>query len=99
MRGKKMIKSSLVIIASIFAIFTTHYVLGKLDIVGETTSWFNDDTFNIVGEIKNNGTHDVDFVKVIASLYNADGAVIGSDFIYTDPSTIEAGDTCNTSRV
>ena len=67
--------------------------MGKLDIVGETTSWFNDDTFNIAGEINNNGTRDVDFVKVIATLYSAEGTVIGSDFTYTDPSTIKAGDT------
>jgi len=66
--------------------------MGKLDIVGETTSWFNDDTFNIAGEINNNGTRDVDFAKVSATLYNADGNVIGSDFTYTDPSTIPAGD-------
>ena len=66
--------------------------MGKLDIVGNTTSWFNNDTFNIAGEINNNGSRDVDFVKVIATLYNADGTVIGSDFTYTDPSTIPAGD-------
>lgn len=88
-----MIKSFLTIAASIMVIVATQNVAGKLDIVGNTTSWFNDDTFNIAGEIRNNGTRGVDFVKVIATLYNADGTVIGSDFTYTDPSTIEAGDT------
>lgn len=79
-------------LTSIALIIGTENVLGKLDILGDTTSWFNDDTFNIAGEINNNGTRDVDFVKVSATLYNTDGTVIGSDFTYTDPSTIPAGD-------
>jgi hypothetical protein len=82
----------LLLLAASILVFSQN-AMGKLDIVGETTSWFNDDTFNIAGEINNNGTRDVDFVKVIATLYNPEGTVIGSDFTYTDPSTIEAGDT------
>jgi hypothetical protein len=92
-RGKIMIKTVLLLTISIGMVMTTQNVMGKLNILGETTSWFNDDTFNIAGEIRNNGSRDVDFVKVSATLYNVDGAVIGSDFTYTDPSTIPAGST------
>lgn len=92
MRSRIMIKTTLLLLVSM-AIITTQNVSAKLDIVGNTTSWFNDDTFNIAGEIYNNGSRDVDFVKVSATLYNAAGTVIGSDFTYTNPSTISAGDT------
>jgi hypothetical protein len=88
-----MNKPLLILLVLTVVPITTQTVLGKLDIVGNTTSWFNDDTFNIAGEIRNNGTREVDFVKVTATLYNGAGTVIGSDFTYTDPSTIESGDT------
>lgn len=87
-----MSESFLIFLVLTVVPLTTQNVLGKLDIVGNTTSWFYDDTFNIAEEIRNNGTSDVDFVKVTATLYNAAGTVIGSDFTYTDPSTIESGD-------
>lgn len=92
MMRMKMTKPFLLLLAA-SVLVVPHNAMGKLDIVGETTSWFNDDTFNIAGEINNNGTRDVDFVEVIATLYNSDGTVIGSDSIYTNPSTIEVGDT------
>jgi len=87
-----MIKSFLFIMVFMVLILGTQNIVGKLDIVGNTTSWFNDDTFNIAGEIRNNGSRATDFVKVVATLYNEEGTVIGSDFTYTDPSTVEAGD-------
>lgn len=84
---------SFLLLASIILIIGIENVQGKLNIARDTTSWFNDDTFNIAGEIYNNGSRDVDFVKVSATLYNAAGTVIGSDLTYTNPSTIPAGDT------
>jgi hypothetical protein len=93
MKSKKMIKLIFLFLVSIAITFGPQNVLGKLDIVGDTTSWFNDDTFNIAGEISNNGSRAVDFVKVSATLYNVGGTVIGSDLTYSDPSTIPAGDT------
>jgi hypothetical protein len=92
-RRKMMIKTLYLLLVSITITTSIQNVSGKLDILGETTSWFNDDTFNIAGEIRNNGSRDVDFVKISATLYNSDGTVIGSDFTYMDPSTIPAGDT------
>jgi hypothetical protein len=38
MRSKKMDRSFLPLLASIVAVLTTHNALGKLEIVGETTS-------------------------------------------------------------
>ena len=63
-----MNKSILLLLVLIGVAITTQNVSGKLDILGDTTSWFSDDTFNIAGEIRNNGTRDVDFVKVTATL-------------------------------
>ena len=45
----------------------------------------------IDGKVKNSGQETANFVKVIASFYNSDNAIIGSDMSYTDPSTIGAG--------
>jgi hypothetical protein len=42
-------------------------------------------------EVKNNGTETAKFVKVIATFYNINNVVLGSDFTYTNPDTIEAG--------
>lgn len=93
MRSRIVNKTIFLLLVSIAQMITAQNVVGKLDIAGDTTSWFNDDTFNIAGEIYNNGSRDVDSVEVSATLYNAAGTVIGSDFTYTNPSTIPAGDT------
>ncbi len=63
-----MNKSILLLLVLIGVAITTQNVSGKLDILGDTTSWFSDDTFNIAGEIRNNCTRDIDFVKVTATL-------------------------------
>ena len=43
------------------------------------------------GEVKNFGSTCVAFVKVIATFYDSQGRVIGSDFSYTDPDRLEPG--------
>jgi hypothetical protein len=35
----------------------------------------------------------IDFVKVTGTFYDASNRVIGIDFAFTDPSTVEAGET------
>jgi len=42
----------------------------------------------IRGEVKNIGRACVDYVKIIATFYDAEGRVIGSDFTYSDPSRL-----------
>ncbi|HET6589500.1 MAG TPA: FxLYD domain-containing protein [Candidatus Nitrosocosmicus sp.] len=51
---------------------------------------YNDERFGdeIIGEILNNGTITAEYAKVSVSFYDENGAILGSDFTYTDPSTI-----------
>ena len=51
----------------------------------------DDPTMDINGEIQNNGTRTLDFVKVTATFYDTTNSVLGSDFTYTDPNTVESG--------
>jgi hypothetical protein len=50
-------------------------------------------TMNINGEIQNSGTQSLDFVKTNATFYDMNNQVIGSDFTYTKPDTLEPGQT------
>jgi hypothetical protein len=52
---------------------------------------FGSTSLDLNGEIKNNGTETAKFVKLIATFYNINNVVLGSDFTYTNPDTIEAG--------
>jgi hypothetical protein len=52
---------------------------------------FGSTSLDLNGEVKNNGTETAKFVKVIATFYNINNVVLGSDFTYTNPDTIEAG--------
>ena len=48
--------------------------------------------YDLVGEIKNIGSEEVSFVKIIATFYDKDDIVIGTDFTYTDPSDLSVGE-------
>jgi hypothetical protein len=48
---------------------------------------------HVVGEVKNGLSRSIDFVKVTGTFYDAGNSVIGTDFTFTDPSTLEAGET------
>jgi hypothetical protein len=52
---------------------------------------FGSTSLDLNGEVKNNATETAKFVKVIATFYNINNVVLGSDFAYTNPDTIEAG--------
>jgi hypothetical protein len=54
---------------------------------------YNDESFGdeIVGEILNNGTITAEYAKVSVSFYDENGAILGSQYTYTDPSTIDPG--------
>lgn len=47
---------------------------------------------NIVGEVKNNGTVECTFTKVVVTCYDQNGKVVASDFTYCDPDTIGDGE-------
>ena len=46
---------------------------------------------HIVGEIENTGVETLEFVKVIATIYDKEGTVIGTDRAYTQPHTLKRG--------
>jgi hypothetical protein len=48
-------------------------------------------SMHIVGEVLNQAPMTAEFVKIIATLYNANGQVIGTDFTYADPSDLAPG--------
>ncbi len=54
---------------------------------------YNSERFGdeIVGEILNNGTITAEYAKVSVSFYDANGAILGSEFTYADPSTLVPG--------
>jgi hypothetical protein len=56
-----------------------------------TNEILDDPTMEINGEIQNNRTESLDFVKVTATFYDVADSVIGSDFAYTDPDNLEPG--------
>jgi len=47
--------------------------------------------YDSIGEIENRGEEDVSFVKIIATFYDKDDIVIGTDYTYTDPSDLRPG--------
>jgi hypothetical protein len=52
-----------------------------------SSSSFRDDNgaYHIVGEVKNNSpTDSMNYVKIVATLYDKTGKVVGTDFTYTD---------------
>lgn len=48
---------------------------------------------HVVGEVKNDSPSTVEFAKVIATFYDGNNQVVGTDYAYTNPSTIQAGNT------
>ena len=46
---------------------------------------------HIVGEVLNQAPVTAKFVKIIATFYNANGQVIGTDFAYADPPDLAPG--------
>jgi hypothetical protein len=48
---------------------------------------------HVVGEVENGLSRSIDFVKVTGTFYDANNSVIGTDFTFTDPNTLEVGET------
>jgi len=48
--------------------------------------------FHVVGEIENVSPNPVELVKVIGTFYDVNGKVVGTDFSFTDPAILSAGD-------
>ena len=54
-----------------------------------TDEILDDPTMDIDGEIQNTGTETLDFVQVTATFYDQSNSILGSDFTYTEPYTLE----------
>ena len=48
--------------------------------------------YHIVGEVENSSPNSITSVKIIATLYNSNNGVVGTDSAYTNPSDIGPGD-------
>ena len=48
-------------------------------------------SLHIVGEVINESYQPVRFVEITATFYDANNGVIGTDFTYTSPSTLQPG--------
>jgi hypothetical protein len=47
----------------------------------------------VVGEVENGLGRAINFVKVTGTFYDANKQVLGTDFVFTDPNSLEAGET------
>lgn len=50
-------------------------------------------SMHIVGEVRNDSPFTAEFVKIIGTFYDNNNNVVGTDFTYTEPYTIGAGNT------
>ena len=46
-------------------------------------------TFNIDGEVMNKGTETRDYVQITATFYDANKSILGSEFTFTEPTTLQ----------
>jgi hypothetical protein len=66
--------------------------LGRQDLVIHGDSYYVEyGWLHVIGEVQNTGTTPAEFVKLIVTLYDASGNVVGMDFAYTDLDIIPAG--------
>jgi hypothetical protein len=49
-------------------------------------------SFHIVGELKNNSTDPLDFVKVVSTFYDDTGKIVGTDFPYANIKILRSGE-------
>jgi hypothetical protein len=56
-------------------------------------SYIDGNWLHVQGEVENTGTSDAEYVKLVITLYDISGNVVGVDFTYTTLSTIPAGGT------
>jgi hypothetical protein len=68
--------------------------LGRQDLVILSHSTATEyDWLHIRGEVSNTGSTDAEYVKIVATLYDAASNVIGVGFTYTELDVVAAGDT------
>lgn len=68
--------------------------LSRQDIVIVSHESYQDgDWLHVRGEVKNTGTTQAEYVKLIVTLYNTDGKVVGTDYTYTSLDIVQPGET------
>jgi hypothetical protein len=87
--------SSLVVIVSLTLIAYNQVVLASPQSsqgpdITLLSQRYNEDS--LVGEVTNNGTAIAEFVKVSASFYDDNGNIVGREFTFADPHTLNPGD-------
>lgn len=65
----------------------------ELQIQGVSDSEDDLGYYYINGEVENTGTEGVEYVEVVASIYDSGGNIIETNFVYTNPETLDPGDT------
>jgi hypothetical protein len=60
-----------------------------------STTMHEDSIHDIVisGEVKNRGTETTNFVQIIATFYDPNNMTVGNKFTYTEPTTLQPGQT------
>src|SRR5688572_22733179 len=66
---------------------------GGVDILSTSTYRSSIGSLHLVGEVANNTQSTVEFVKVIVSYYAADGALVATDYTYTEMDELGPGET------
>jgi len=61
---------------------------GQVVIISHQGYYVSTGSYYVVGEVENQTGHDVQFVEVIGTFYDADGKVIATDSAYTEPANL-----------
>jgi hypothetical protein len=56
--------------------------------VSSINSYWNGDYYNVVGEVANNGSTNINYVEIISTFYDKDNKIIGTKNTFTNPTTI-----------
>ena len=64
-----------------------------LSVSSQTSRTDNYGYFEIVGEVRNSGGTTAEYVKIVATYYNSEGTVIGTDYTYSSLDQIATGQT------
>jgi len=64
-----------------------------MEVLNSASRFDSGDAYHVVGELRNQHAEERTYVKVLITLYDATGAVIGADYSYTEPHTLAPGET------
>ncbi|PWU82400.1 MAG: hypothetical protein DLM72_02005 [Candidatus Nitrosopolaris wilkensis] len=83
--------SNLTQFAMAFSVFTDNPTNGTINLPSVSVSVDSIGAGHIVGEVTNRGTQPATFMEIIATFYNSQNLVIGTDNTFTNPSTVSPG--------